>query len=338
MKSFVKLTVILSIVTIINSCNHSTEPEPQPGRRDYTWTVDTINPGKESLYMLRIWGAEATDVWAVGSSSWSATSIWHYNGIKWSCDSIPRRINPSALFGISKNDVWLGNTNSTIWRYYGQWELYGKYKVNNFDNIVIEDFDGTSPNNIYGVGFSDVYNTNNYKAVIMHFNGYKWDFINIPDTKVSFVFMKIDPKSSALIISGMIYDPSGFVPKAYCWDGKNLIDLPFNGTGDTFVTRLGDEIFVSVGSKVYKYSDKRLSLWKDNTNTSIGGRLWCGRSRNDFFIRDVNGISHYNGTDYSLLYKTNLYVGLGTIFENDVFFIAYDHTTGKNYVIHGQLK
>ncbi len=204
MKSFIKISAILSII-IINSCNHSTEPEPQPGRRDYTWTIDELKPGDESLYLMRIWGSSPSDVWAVGISSWTATSLWHYNGLNWRCDSIPRHINPTGLFGINGNEIWLGNGNSTIWKYNGSvWLQYGEYKINGFDAVHINCFDGTSRNNIYGVGFADVYNSNTYKAIIMHFNGLAWSFVNIPDTKVSFEFVQIDPKSSALIISGML--------------------------------------------------------------------------------------------------------------------------------------
>lgn len=340
MKKKIFVVVFSLTVLVLYSCNSNpVDSPPKPGRRDYTWTIDELNPGKETLYLMRIWGASATDVWAVGTSSWTATSLWHYNGVQWRCDSIPRNINPTGLFGINGNEIWLGNGNSTIWKYDGtKWLQFGEYKVNGYDRTCINSFDGTSRENIYGVGFADVYNSNTYKAVIMHFNGSSWSFVNIPDTKVSFESAQIDPKSGVLVISGMIYDPSGFVPKVYCWDGKDLVDLPFNGNGDTFVARLGDEIFVSAGSKIYKYSNKQLSLWQDNTNTSVGERLWCGRSRNDFFIQDANGISHYDGTDFSLLFKTNLGMWRGIVFEKDVFFIGYDHTTGKDYVIHGQLK
>ncbi len=341
MKKKIFVVIVSITVLALSSCNSNpVDSPPQPGRRDYTWTIDELNPGNETLYLMRIWGSSPSDVWAVGRSSWTATSLWHYNGIQWRCDSIPRNIpNPTGLFGINGNEVWLGNGNSTIWKYDGtQWLQYGEYKITGYDYMLIEDFDGTSRDNIFGVGGAAINNSNTYKAVIMYYNGAGWSLISIPDVKVGFEFARIDPRSGVLVISGTIYDPSGFVPKVYCWDGKELKDLAFNGPGDSFVTKLGDEIFVSVGSKIYKYSNKQLSLWQDNTNTSISGRLWCGRNMNDSFMQDANGISHYNGTDYSLLYKTNLYVGLGTIFEKDVFFIAYDHTTGKDYIIHGQLK
>lgn len=122
----------------------------------------------------------------------------------------------------------------------------------------------------------------------------------------------------------------------YCWDEGSLIELLSN-YGYSFVTKLGDEIYATLGSKIYKYFDKQLTLWKDNTGTGINGNIICGRSRNDFFIGGNGGIYHYNGTDFSIIYRTELTVQRGTIFKGDVFFIGTDYSKGKNYVIHGKL-
>ena len=309
-----------------------------PGRRDYTWSITEINPGYESLYLVRIWGSSPSDVWAIGQSSSVHTSIWHYNGVQWRCDSLNTIVSPTSIFGLSNNQVWLGNSENAIWRYDGaKWYEYGKYQVDGFNQLCINYFDGLSSADIYCVGFADVYNSNTVKAIIMHYSGVDWQFVNIPETKVSLESIAIDPISGVLVMSGMIYDPTGFIAKVYCWDGKELKDLAFNGPGDTYVTKLGGEIYVSAGARIYKYSDKQLLLWKDNTGTAIYGKLWCGRSKNDFFVQDYSGLSHFNGTDFTTLYKTNLAVFVGIIFEKDVFFTGYDLSTGKNYIIHGKL-
>ena len=345
MNPFIKIAALLSLFTILNSCNNnSVDPEPQPGRRDYVWTVDTINPGHESLYLGRMWGSSANDVWAVGSSSWSPTTIWHYNGREWRCDSIPRYVQPSAIFGFSITAVWLGNDNSTIWKYNGtQWTKYGEYKISGYNNTGINSFDGISGDNIYGVGYAVIYNSNTTKAVIVHYNSIEWQFVNIPETKVSLETVAIEAKSNVLVMSGTVYSQSGFVAKIYCWDGIELKEL-LSESGWSFVTKLGDEIFATLGSKIYKYSNKQLTLWKDNSGTEIHSNIVCGRNRNDFFVGVDNGIAHYNGIDFNTVFKTNtnsegrVVLERGTIFEKDVFFIAYDYTTGKNFIVHGQLK
>jgi hypothetical protein len=138
-------------------------------------------------------------------------------------------------------------------------------------------------------------------------------------------------------MSGTVYDPAGFVAKAYCWDGKNLKEL-LSGSGWSFVTKLGNEIFATLASKIYKYSNKQLVLWKDNSGSGINGNIICGRSSNDFFIGGINGIVQYNGTDFTTIYNTNLTVERGTVIGNDVFFIGTDYSNMKNYIIHGILK
>ncbi len=331
--------VIIIGLFIANSCGENpTEPEPQPGRRDYVWTVDTINPGNESLYLVRIWGTSANDVWAIGVSSYSATSIWHYNGKQWRGDSIPRYVQPSSIFGFSSNEVWLGNANSTIWKYSNsQWSRFGEYKVTGYDRTNINYFDGTSNNNIYGVGFADVYNSNIAKAIIMQYDGISWKFVNIPNVTVGLETIAIEAKSGVLVMSGTVNDPAGFIAKVYYWDRQELKEL-LSGSGWSFVTKLGDEIFATLSSKIYKYSNKQLTLWKNNSGTGIDGNIVCGRSRNDFFIGSNNGITHYNGTDFTTIFQTSLTVERGITFENDVFFIGTNYSNGKNYIIHGQLK
>jgi hypothetical protein len=340
MKWVIKIIFLFYFLTILTTCNSiPTEPEPLPGRRDYVWTIDTINPGNEALYLGRIWGKFPNDVWAVGSGSWTATNIWHYNGVQWRCDSIPRYVQPSAIFGIEKNQVWLGNDNNTIWLYNGiQWKKFGEYNISGYDQTCINYFDGTSSSNIYGVGFVEARGKKLWKAIIMRYNGIEWNFINVPAMKVSFETVAIETKSNILVMSGTVYDPSGFVAKVYCWDGRELKEL-LSDFGWSFVTKLGGDIFATLGSRIFKYSNKNLVLWKDNTGTGINGNIICGRNKNDFFIGSyTNGIVHYNGTDFTLIYNTNLTVERGMIFEKDVFFIGLDYVKGKNYIIRGKLK
>jgi hypothetical protein len=341
MKTLIKILLFLLFFVILISCKKtSTEPEQnyEPGRRDYTWTIDAINSGKEYLYLGNIWGISSKDIWAVGNSSWSTTSIWHYNNAQWKCDSLPRYVDPLTVFGFSSNEVWLGNANSTIWKYNGfTWSKFGEYKLTGYDRTIINYFDGTSNMNIYGVGNVVVNNSDKYKGVIIRYDGTNWNFIDIPETQVMFGSVAIESKSNTLVMCGYTRVSTGLIAKVHYWNGVELKEI-LSGNGWSFVTKLGNEIFVTLASKIYKYSDKNLTLWKDNTGTTIDGNIICGRSRNDFFICSTNGIAHYNGTDFTSIYNTTLTVETGIAFENDVFFIGLNYTTGKSYIIHGQLK
>ncbi len=343
MKLFLKVAAFNFFLIIIFSCNSNPiEPEPQPGRRDYVWTVDTINPGYDYAYLRRIWGNSPTNVWAVGDGN-ARFTMFYYDGYKWTSyykepTNSLEVITPTGLWGTAKNNVWMASRNSTLWRYNGtQWSLYGEYKLSGYNVIDINYFDGTSNVDIYGVGFAESYN-NTWKAVIIYYNGTGWNFVSIPNTKVSLETVAIEPKSGVLVMSGTVYDPSGFVAKIYYWDGKELKEL-LSDFGWSFVTKLNNnEIFATLGRKIYKYSNKQLTLWKDNGGREITGNIICGKSRNDFFIGGYYGIYHYNGTDFTAVYTTNLTVERGIAFEKDVFFIGIDYSNMKNYIIHGQLK
>jgi hypothetical protein len=345
MKTINILLIIVAALILANSCNGPTEPELQPGRRDYTWQVDTIKPGNESLSLGRIWGSSPNDVWAVGSSSWTATSIWHYNGKQWRCDSIPRKVGANGLFGISQNDVWLGSCCglNTIWHYNGNnWYQYAEIiPEDGYNQITINYFDGMSASNIYGVGFTEQYGANKWKALVMQYNGNVWRFVSMPNVRVSFETVVIENKTGILVMSGTDFDPSyGFIAKIYYLDGEELKEL-LSESGWSFVTKLGNEIFATMNSSIYKYENKKLVPWKNNFETPINGNIICGRSRNDFFIGAYGGIAHYNGNDFQIICKTepnqHIEIRRGVIFEKDVFFIAQNYTLGRNLIIRGKL-
>jgi len=338
MKPYFFLIFLLTAVLLTLSCKEEiTNPEPPTGRRDYVWDVTEIKPGNEALQLTDIWGSSPQNIWAVGSSSYSATQIWHYNGKQWRCDSIPRYVQPTSIWGVSENEVWLGNFNSTIWKYNGSnWSKFSEHKIAGFDFVGFESMTGGAFNNIYVVGATQNNTTLNYKAIIAHYNGVNWQFEDVPATKVGLAQVQQDPKTGILVISGTTFENKIFTARLYYWDGRELKEL-LAEQGWSSVTKLGDEVFVTMNERIYKYENKKLGLWKNNTGTGIYGNIICGRSRNDFFIGSSAGIRHYNGTDFVTVYdKTDLQAIMGVIFENEVFMIHYSRD-GRNFVVHGKL-
>jgi hypothetical protein len=339
-KCLLLLFIISFFIVFEESCSHPTEPSTnQPaGRRNYSWTVDTIKTADELLF-TSMWGISDTNVWATGSSGSSRLTIWHYNGSTWGCDSIWRPLNPWAIIGFSQNEVWLGSINSTIWKYNGsEWQQYGSYKINGYDNILIQNFDGLSSNYIYGVGGAEVYNSNTYKGIIMEYDGTTWKFVNIPFIKIGFVDGKIDKSSGILILEGTVYDTTGWISKIHAWDGNQLKEL-YSGYTYANVGSVQHEVLVSINKKIYRYSNGQLALCKDLSNTDCIGKIWCGRSENDFFMCSSTGIGHYNGTDFITIFtKNNSNICAGYIFDKDVFFIMNEPDNSFiNYIIHGKL-
>ncbi|MCX6150370.1 MAG: hypothetical protein NTX22_07615 [Ignavibacteriales bacterium] len=330
----------IAITLFLNlSCKKSpTEPEDNstPGRRDYVWSADTIKT-TESLLLSRIWGSSHYNIWAIGPSSWTATTIWHYNGLKWSCDSIPRNVGPWAIYGIDSNEVWLGNSNSTIWKYDGKnWTQFGKYNISGYDHVSILNFYGKSKNDIYGVGYAENYSNNNSKAIIIHYDGVNWKFVNIPVIKVEFIEIAIDENTYSLIISGWLIDENGLTGKLYIWNGKELKEI-YSGA-DVSIGTINNKIYITINQKIYKYNKGNLELWMDKTGSRFIGKIWGGRSEKDFFWCSYEGIGHYNGTDFQTIYNIDLNLMCGYVFDKDVFFIYKDYNkTGYNVIVHGVL-
>jgi hypothetical protein len=338
MKKYFLAMALIAITVVTFSCGENgVEPELKPGRRDYVWSEEILDAGTETVYLGRIWGSDSKDIWATGSSTSSITTIWHYNGIRWGCDSIPRMGNPMGVFGCSKEEAWMGNTDKSIWKYNGkEWGKYGEYMPDGYNYLVIQNFDGTARDNIYGVGFTELYGTGKYRAVIMSYNGYRWYFEKIPEVKVGLETVAVDKNSGVLVMSGTANEFGTLIAKLYCWDGTEFKELS-SEPGWSFVTKLGDEIYATSNSKIYKYNNKQLTLWKDNVGLYSNSNIICGRGRNDFLFGGADGIRHYNGTDVTTLYKTNLSIQNGIAFENDVFIIGVDYQNGKTHIIHGQL-
>ncbi len=343
MKRNSPLVVVLPVMLLIifyAGCKSPTGPDDSnTDIRNYTWRVDTIKT-VDPLTLSRIWGITPTNVWAVGNGAATALGIWHYDGKSWDCDSIARGFTPWAVIGFSSDEVWVGNTSSSIWKYNGtQWQQYGEYKLDGYDRIWIMNFDGTAANNIYAVGSANKDDGSDYKGIIMHYDGTTWKFVDIPYVKVGFADCKIDEKSGALIIEGTVYNSTGWISKLYAWDGKQLKEL-YSGIPYGDVGSVQHEVLMDIAQKIYKYENGQLVLWKDLTGTDYSGKIWCGRSENDFFIGSLaGGMGQYNGTDFQTIYKTNLTINGGCVFDKDVFFIYTDNNRiGINVVVHGKLK
>lgn len=341
-----KITVI-SIILLCEvftgfACKTTTGPElPQvipPGSRDYTWKIDTIKiPKGYDMLPVRMWAASAKDVWAVGPAYSVVHMIWRFNGESWKTDSIIRNIWPHAVWGASKNDVWIGNLDGAIWHYDGYTiTKFCDTKIDSCGDFSINDIYGSSANDIYAVGYAMNLNGRDYKAAIVHYNGTKWENVKIPYLRKCFGSIRYDPVSKEYIIWGLEFESSK--ETAYRFYGNNVDELLSTIEGCS-VNNVGNRVYYTVGQKVYIYENAQLKLLNDFTGTVYGGRVW-GRSENDFFTNNRDGIGHYNGTDIVTVWKqwnSDLSLNVGLLIDNDVFFIWQDTRTGETYSVHGIL-
>jgi hypothetical protein len=344
MKKQFLFIVLLTIVLLDLGCKKSlTEPAPdntQPGRRDYVWTVDTLKlPEGYSTVLSRMWGSSPEDVWAVGDAYSSQHCLWHYDGTQWKNDPTLRNIYPSAVWGTDKNNVWLANSNSTIWRFDGlTWIKYNDLVLLDYNTITIESIVGSSKNNIYGVGVAFHKNGKDYKGVLIHYDGVKWEFIQLPTIKILFAKIVYIRESNEYLLAGFDFENPYFY-RLYRFINNKLIEI-FNIQNKVIAfDEMGASNLVMVDKTLFSYYNGKLTEFKNLESTNIVGRLWV-RNGKDFFTFTYDGIGHYNGIDLKTLFNKELNdVGLNTayIFEKEVFFLFENSLTSVEFVVHGKL-
>ncbi len=335
---FFFLSLSFALLLIVIKCN-STEPpddELKPGRRDYTWTVDTINPAEGRSLPSRMWGANANDVWAVGLAYLNAYSIWHFDGQRWTNYTPDKYIDPRGIWGTASNNIWIGSTDGAFWNYDGvKWNRFFEITIPNYQQFIVQSMSGRSANDIYAVGFADSIGGNTYKAIIAHFNGNNWELVNIPTIINSLNKILYDKAANKFLITAWIFNqPDEMV---YTFDGFNLKTI-FTTQEGIAIYNVGDNIYSVIKNAIYKYENNSFELLINLPASNYAGAAY-GRSEKDFFTVNWDGIGHYNGTDLVTIYNkwNNDWAPADAIvFEKDVFFIWDD--SYNTFVVHGKLK
>jgi hypothetical protein len=310
------------------------DEQPKPGRRDYTWTVDTLKVTNGDLfYMFSLWGISPTDIWAVGSGSSSAVTLWHYDGASWSKNSSQLSSNLMCVYGFAQNDVYACDAPGRgVYHYNGQqWSNVYTYSGSG-TYLGLNNIWGDAQNNIFAVGSIDTVGTGGYVGAILHFNGSTWNFISIPNYRVGFTWIRRGVyESTKYYMSAVRFESTGDTNKIYELDGSSLKEI-YSGQEVASVCEMAGKIYFAVGKKIFKYQNNQFVLWKDFSATNHVGWI-CGRSEIDFFTLASDGLTHYNGTDLMTLYSTDLPISGIFVFEKDIFFIL-----NFKIIVHGRLQ
>ena len=109
----ISFSIIFFIAILNNSCN-TTDPidNIQPGRRDYTWTRDTLRADEFGFeFLTGIWGSSPSDIWVIGDAATYVNKVWHYDGNKWQNYLLDKFATPSQICGISSSEIWMVTTD-----------------------------------------------------------------------------------------------------------------------------------------------------------------------------------------------------------------------------------
>ncbi len=331
----------LFFLFLFESCKSPTAPKNtlQPGRRDYTWTVDTLNIPYTVLES--IWGSSPTDVWAVGPGGDKDKTLYHYTGQQWFNDGVSRPLDPDAVFGFSQNDVWFGASN-TIWHYDGNnISDFQDYTIPNCRIAGIQGMWGDNPNSVYAVGFADSSNID--RGIIQHFDGNNWNTVYISNKNEGFGRIYQDVLNNNIYVLSARNNDNNNTDSLiiYQFDGKNVKGIyssDFFAGHSSNLACIASEVYFVLDNGVYLYNNGfKLQFNVGYTNFD---RNICGRNEDDVFLCMKDGIAHYNGSDIQYLYHFHTGIQLlGTppIFDKEIFFLAYDFVNNLNLIIRGKL-
>ncbi len=321
----------------------SKEPELEPGRRDYTWTVDSVYSAPGG-WMNTIWGSSPNDVW-IGSVG-GYDKLWHFDGTKWT--SWPYREGSNgfvgdfySIYGFAQDNVWMGSNEGKIFHFDGQeWKLFQTYKKEGYYISSIRDIWGDSVSEIYAVGIAiENESPEEYRSFLLYYDGSEW--VESVTTDFWMQFQRVRKKDDIYIYGfGLLSgQPNLYDVSYYKYKKNKLIEIYSKRESEAKfpnVNEFGDKVYFVIENDVTNTEFKSIlpfSITEDVYGVN-------GRHEHDMFITTEYGVLHYNGEDTEDLFRLehkNAIVFRSLILENDVFFLVNDYEAGTNLIYHGIL-
>lgn len=213
------------------------------------------NAGSEHLGAL--WGSAPDNLYAVGGEG----RILRYDGFTWS--EVVHGLTTESLgsiWGTSASDIWVGGSEGTLLRFNGSvWYDVG---VDDITHGWVGDIWGASPNDYYFV----------VESAILHYDGYNWEILNIPDHYVGSVH-------------GVSTDQVYFTATA-------VLGMPMAGGK----TSPPDAAQPSGTSTVFRYTGSEFVKLNIQTDAWLGD-IWAFAANNIFIVAGPFAtIAHYNGS------------------------------------------
>ena len=348
--NFFFLFLILCVAVLNLQCKKPTPPDiddtPKPGKRDYTWTIDTLAyPGSFQTLMRDIWASSPTNVYVVGHNDQGGQgTMFRYDGNKWRAvdlgSIIIGGITLSAIYGFGPNDIYaVGQRiydNPTPPPNYLDSSLIIHYDGVSWRDIKI--IKGSRLNCIWGATTTSILAGGSY-GTLFYFNGIGWKK------------MDFDSSESIVNIGGLSnteYYASTVVEYA---DSLRCNLLKFSGPNwnkiDSFtviftnmVWKFGHSLYqtptgilYSSGYGVYK---KDGNSWQRLFYNEYPLHLGGSSDQNIFAVGDFGRIYHWNGVDWKRLVEIELNIQFTSAWTNNVETFIVGNNGYKTFIIHGK--
>lgn len=326
-----KLLIVASIIVlIITTCKNPAEPEPEPGRRDYIWAIDTINVygGINS----GVYASDPNNIWVAFDAS-DNQKLLHYNGIRWETVNIKGNYQPNRITGNAANDIWILPTYGDTYRFDGN----GWYsvRINNntkYERIIFSQVAWDDNGEVYAAGYGCRKDYSDQKGVIARFRNNEWEIIKQPEIDGAFVQIAYDSRSGKYYL---LCWPEG-MEKIYCYDGKTT-ECFDEGYGLS-VHQIGKKTFLQKEGFIYHLKNNKPEKFFDEKIRERGTPVFGNSDKDMFFIKDQT-FSHYNGKSIKGLFEISdkeIIRAAKTGIDVSVL-ITYNRYNSENYIYIGKL-
>ncbi|HCK98529.1 MAG TPA: hypothetical protein DHW42_00280 [Candidatus Marinimicrobia bacterium] len=337
--------LMLFILLFFNCDNFLNNKNEKRGPREYRWSVDTLQTGREGfqIVMEDIWGNSSKDIYVIGQGDLDQR-IYHYDGKEWKPINLGIDafiIDSRSIFGFSSDDV------------YGAGAFYGdsvalitKSAMIHYDGSQWSDIDlndgGRGLLDMWGISPDDIW-AGGIEGTLFHYNGVEWTKLAMPD---SLWFKKFSGFASDDVYAIAYYpNPNTFIWTYYIihWDGKDwsVQDKFSDGMPETFGSHgleVIDDYLYSAGDGVFRKRGDDTEWEKILTQPAPRFYDIYGTSPDNIFVVGKAGRAyHYNGIDWYLYeeiqYPDIEYTGVWTD-GKEVFIVGEDNS--KSFIMHGK--
>ncbi|MBI3193504.1 MAG: hypothetical protein HYZ34_03430 [Ignavibacteriae bacterium] len=320
------IVLLMVLFIMVNlSCEEDvpTEIIPILGKRDYTWTVDTLAyPGSFQTLMRDIWASSPKDVYVVGHNDQPGPgTMFHYDGTRWTTThfhvadggTVNGAVSLSAVYGFSPNDVWAvgqriyQNPNpppnffdsSFIMKFDGS--LWREVKTERARFLA--DISGTATNNIWIVGRE--------KGSIFHINEATWIrdtiFVQIPDGGSFQIYSVAVVSQTELYAFGNTHINNLAKDIYYFFyrneDGWKTLDTAIIQPSYYEIKWGYSKLWMSPWGKMYSVGDgvfvRENGGWVKILDTDrVMSGIYGSHENNIFFVGQFGRVYHWNGNDW----------------------------------------
>ncbi len=305
----------LAIIAVLTSCSDDGGPTEPPTKPPVVAGSDWEKvSGPLSVEAITdIWGASASDIFAVGSSG----SVFHFDGSKWDSVTCFESVRFNGVWGSSGSDVFAVSNDGEICHFDGvSWIM-----MESGTDEPLEDVAGDSPTNVYAVG---------YYGTVLHYDGISWTPVNTGHA-VGFPAVSVLPSGTVFLAttkgilksegdgwtdiwpladrcfagvvgvsdsSVWVYDDNGTV---YHWDGREFSDVSAHNswqvsgmTGDA----TGTAFLVHSDGTVYRRTD---TSWIEIgwLGESFSRGIWASDDSNIHVTMPEGFLAHYDGSEWT---------------------------------------